>query len=261
MTPTTPSDLRACVFISGAAAGIGRATARLFAARGWFVGAGDVDAAGLAALAQELGDAVMTLPLDVTQPADWDTALAAFHARTGRLDVLVNNAGILISGPFEASPLARHQAQLAVNAGGVLNGCHAAHRYLAATPGARVINLASSAALYGQASLAGYSATKFFVRGLTEALNIEWQPQGIRVFDLLPLFVRTAMVQDMNARSIRRLGVRLTPEDVAAVIWKAAHYTGWRKVHWTVGLQAAVLYRLGDITPGWINRAVARRIA
>ncbi|MDO5624004.1 MAG: SDR family oxidoreductase [Pseudomonadota bacterium] len=258
---TTPPEPRPCVFISGAAAGIGRATAKLFAARGWFVGAGDVDAAALATLADELGAAVMTQPLDVTRTADWDAALATFHARTGRLDVLVNNAGVLISGPFEASPLIKHQAQIAVNVDGVVNGCHTAHRYLATTPGARVINLASSAALYGQASLAGYSATKFFVKGLTEALNIEWQPQGIRVFDLLPLFVQTAMVQDMDARSIQRLGVRLTPDDVAAVIWKAAHYKGWSKVHWTVGLQAAVLYRLGDITPSWINRAVARLIA
>jgi NAD(P)-dependent dehydrogenase (short-subunit alcohol dehydrogenase family) len=81
-----------------------------------------------------------------------------------------------------------------VNVKGVLNGCHLAKPYLLRTPGERVINLSSGSAEYGQASLATYWATKFAVRGLTEALNVEWQADGIPVMDVMPLCARTAMV-------------------------------------------------------------------
>ena len=111
-----PMESRPCLFITGAAAGIGRATARLFCRQGWFVGLADIDRAGLLALSEELGDHnAMALSLDVACPEQWQAALSAFHQRTGRLDVLVNNAGILISGPFESNPLARHHAVVDVN--------------------------------------------------------------------------------------------------------------------------------------------------
>ncbi len=262
ITMSSSRESRPCMFISGAAVGIGRATARLFAARGWYIGMGDIDEASMAELVTELGpENAMAVPLDVRSPDDWHAALAAFHTRTGRLDLLVNNAGILISGPLQDNTLNRHNAQIDINVKGVLYGCHAGFAYLAATPGAQVINLASSAAFYGQASLANYSATKFYVRGLTEALNIEWQDHDIRVRDIMPLFVRTALVDGMNAQSIRRLGVHLTPEDVAAVVWKASQHPGWGKVHWPVGAQASILYKLTAFTPDWLNRLVARRIA
>lgn len=253
---------RQCVFITGAAAGIGRATARLFSQRGWFVGIADIDAPALAQLAQDLGASTMRFRLDVTSADEWNAALGAFFEKTGRLDLLVNNAGILISGPFESNALARHDALVDVNIKGVIRGCHCARPFLARTPGARVVNLSSSAAIYGQAALATYSATKFAVRGLTEALNIEWQDQGIRVMDVMPLFVQTGMVKDMDAASIRRLGVRLTPEDVANEIWKAAHYRGGLgKVHWPVGFRAKLFHALNGAGPDRLARFIARRIA
>lgn len=254
---------RPCAFISGAGSGIGLATARLLARRGWYVGIGDVNAGALATAAAELGEAsAWPCRLDVTDPGEWEAALAGFYQRTGRLDLLVNNAGILISGPFESNPLARHHALVDVNVKGVITGCHAARPYLARTPQSRVINMSSASAVYGQASLATYSATKFAVRGLTEALNIEWQADGIRVMDVMPLFVRTAMVQDMDAGSVRRLGVRLTPEDVARVIARAAEYRGgFGKVHWTVGWMARLLHGMSGMAPDRISRFVARRIA
>jgi NADP-dependent 3-hydroxy acid dehydrogenase YdfG len=256
-----PTEARPCALITGAANGIGLATARLFAARGWFVGAADLDVHALAPLMAELGEnKVMPLALDVRDPAAWQGALAALHERHGRLDLLVNNAGILISGPFEDNPLARHHALVDVNLKGLINGCLLAKPYLAATPGACVINLSSAAAIYGQASLATYSATKFAVRGLTEALNIEWQADGIRVMDVMPLFVRTNMVERMRARSIARLGVHLMPEDVARVVWRAAHYRGYGKVHWPVGAGAAWMHRLTAPSPDRLNRFVARLI-
>jgi NAD(P)-dependent dehydrogenase (short-subunit alcohol dehydrogenase family) len=259
-------DPRRCVFITGAAQGIGRATAILFARRGWFVGLADIDAqlpGALAALGTELGlDNSWTCRLDVTNEQEWERALARFFERTGRLDLLVNNAGILVSGPFTGSPLARHHALVDVNIKGVLNGCHIARPYLLRTPGARVINLSSASAEYGQAALATYSATKFAVRGLTEALNIEWQADGIRVMDVMPLFVRTAMVEGMDAASVRRLGVRLAPEDVARVVHRAACYNGsYGKVHWPVGWMARLLRAMGGMAPDRVSRFMAYRIA
>ena len=254
---------RSTVFITGAASGIGRATATLFAQQGWFVGLADIDSDALAALGRELGlDNSWTCRLDVTREQDWEVALASFFARTVRLDLLVNNAGVLISGPFTANPLARHHALVEVNIKGVLNGCHLARPWLLRTPGARVINLSSASAEYGQAALATYSATKFAVRGLTEALNIEWQADGIRVMDVMPLFVRTAMVEGMDAASVRRLGVRLTPDDVARVVLKAAQYGGsYGKVHWPVGWMARLLHAMGGMAPDRVSRFMAHRIA
>ena len=254
---------RQCVFITGAATGIGRTTARLFSGRGWFVGLADIDQAGLADLAAELGPGnALAMQLDVTSPDDWRNALAEFCTHTGQLNVLINNAGILCSGPFEEDALSRHHALVEVNLKGVINGCYLAKPYLASTPGARVINLSSASAVYGQASLATYSATKFAVRGLTEALNIEWQGDDIRVMDIMPLFVQTGMVTDMNAPSMDRMGVRLTADDVAQTIWAAVTYRGsFGKVHWPVGFMARWSFRLTSLLPDRLGRFIAKRIA
>jgi NAD(P)-dependent dehydrogenase (short-subunit alcohol dehydrogenase family) len=251
------------IFITGAAAGIGRAAARHFAARGWFVGLFDIDSDGVHALAAELGaDRALAGRLDVVDAGSWQAALENFFQRAGRLDVLLNNAGILASGPFESIPLARQQLIVDINVKGVLNGCYLALPFLQRTPGARVINMASASAIYGQPALATYSATKFAVRGLTEALDLEWEAHGIKVMDILPLFVQTAMVKDMNARSIARLGVNLTAEDIATTIWDAAHYSGRvPRVHWTVGRQTKLMYSLNGLAPDWVTRLITRTIA
>ncbi|MES2919164.1 MAG: SDR family oxidoreductase [Pseudomonadota bacterium] len=251
------------IFITGAAAGIGQATARHFATQGWFVGLFDVDLAGVESLAAELGPRqALAGRLDVVDADNWQAALEAFHQRTGRLDVLLNNAGILASGPFGSIPLARQQLIVDINVKGVLNGCYQALPYLQQTPGARVINMASASAIYGTPSLATYSATKFAVRGLTEALDLEWEALGIKVMDILPLFVQTAMVKDMNARSLAKLGVNLTPETIAATIWDAACYSGrMPRVHWTVGRQTKLMYSLNGMVPDWVTRLITRTVA
>ena len=254
---------RRSVLITGAATGIGRAAARLFCGHGWFVGLADIDHAGSVVLADELGASnALALRLDVTNQDEWRDALANFFARCGRLDALVNNAGILISGPFDANSLSRHHALVEVNIKGMLNGCYLAKPYLAKTTGSRIINLSSASAVYGQASLATYSATKFAIRGLTEALNIEWQEDGIRVMDIMPLFVQTGMITDMNAPSIGRLGAHLKTEDVAKSIWAAATYQGrYGKVHWPVGFMTRIFFRLSGLGPYRLSRLIARWIA
>lgn len=251
------------IFITGAGAGIGAATAKLFLKKGWKVGLYDRDKHAVAQLASHYShDKARAGYLDVTDPQAWQSCLEDFFAWSGRLDVLLNNAGILYSGPFEDTPLADHLRTFDVNVKGLINGCHAALPYLRQGIEARIINLSSASAIYGQADLASYSSSKFAVRGLTEALDIEWQKHGVRVLDVMPMFVQTAMVTDMNAASIRRMGVKLTPENVASVVYQAANASHRSaKTHWPVGFSSKAFFSLSGLTPARLNRWINQRLS
>jgi NAD(P)-dependent dehydrogenase (short-subunit alcohol dehydrogenase family) len=256
-------DRHGSVLITGAARGIGRATAELFLARGWRVGMYDLDAAAVAEAAAGRDGAVHGA-LDVRDAGQWRTALQEFCG-DGGLDVLVNNAGVLSSGPFAETGLDRHRRMVDVNVTGVVNGAAEGHPFLARSRRGLLLNLCSASALYGQPTLATYGATKAAVKSLTEALDIEWRRDGIRVRSLLPLFVDTAMVtrDGVRAASVGRLGVRLTADDVAAAAWKVVHER--RRLlaspHRPVGRQTRVLAAASAVTPGWANRLVVRRLA
>lgn len=251
------------VLITGAAAGIGRATVKLFLAQGWFVGAVDVDEVGLASLRQESqSPSLFTGVLDVGKTEQWAKVLTNFwEAAGGRLDALINNAGILSSGSFTDIPLARHHQIMRINVDGVVNGCYQAFPFLAKTPGSVVINLSSASAIYGQPGLATYSSSKFAVRGLTEALNIEWQPHGIVVRSIWPLFVQTGMVKGMDIASVKSMGIRLTAEDVATAILSAVESRAATPVHITVGWQTKIADWAAKLSPAWVNRAVNQWLA
>ena len=243
------------ILITGAASGIGAATARLFHARGWKVGLLDVDHRALAALAAELDD-VWHVELDVADPAAVQLALADFCGlHGGQLRLLFNCAGVLRCGYFETIELAEHARIMQVNILGVLHMCHGAFSYLKATANAQVINMSSASALYGVPHLASYSASKFAVRGLTEALELEWARYGIRVGDLMPPFVRTPMLdhQPFQAPVLRRMGVTLDAETVAQAVWRQALSP---RVHRPVGLRFRLLYWLGQLSPAGLNRLV-----
>ncbi|WP_076482732.1 SDR family oxidoreductase [Williamsia sterculiae] len=257
------------VFITGAAAGIGRATALGFAKRGYTVGAFDIDDAGLATLSAEieaLGATAVVGHLDVTDAEEFATRLREFVAQAGgRLDVLVNNAGILVGGRFEEIPVEKLHREVDINCKGVVNGLHAGFEHLRATPGSVAINLASASAIYGQAELADYSATKHFVRGITEALDIEWGAYGVRVVAIWPLFVQTAMTTNLKTNSTERMGIKLGPQDVADRILDAAEPNRFSKaihqVHYTVGNQTRFLQEAARFSPVYLTRVVNRAIA
>lgn len=237
---------------------------RFFTA-GWHVAAVDVDESGLATLAAEL-PGVWTGVLDVRSVSQWDAVLADFTATThGRLDVLVNNAGLLTSGPFVDLDPAAHQRIVEVNVGGVVNGCHRAFTHLRAAADAggrpRVVNLCSSSAIYGQPELAVYSATKFAVRGLTEALDLEWAEAGVTVRAVWPLFVRTAMTEDMDIATVRRMGVHLTAQDVAEVVFDTATSRRAGPVHRGVGRESQLMLAGSALSPSWLTRLVNKRLA
>ena len=119
--------------------------------------------------------------------------------------------------------------------------------------------MSSASAVYGQPELAVYSATKFAVRAITEALDIELRGKNIRVSDVMPSYVATNMVssQTHRSKSLDRLGVKLNAEDVAEVVWKAAHSKG---LHHIPQLDVNVLRRLSGVFPS-LSRMVMHRIA
>ena len=186
---------RRIAFVTGAASGIGRATAELFAERGWWIGAADRDASGLEALRERLGkEHCRAWELDVRDKARYDAVVAELGEETGgRLDLLFNNAGVGVAGFFEEIPLEESLRVIDVNLVGVVHGIYAALPLLKATPGSVCFSTSSSAATFGAPGLAIYTATKFAVKGLTEALAVELARCGVRVADVLPGLIDTAI--------------------------------------------------------------------
>lgn len=250
------------IFITGAGAGIGRATAQLFAGKGWFVGAADRDEAALRSLQEGLGEANCSVHVvDVTDAASVRQALTGFAAHTqGQLDVLHNNAGILRVGRFEEIPLEAHRALVDVNLTGLLNVLHTAFPWLRDTPGSQVVNMSSASAIHGTPDFASYSATKHAVRAMTEALDIEWQEYDIRVCDLMPPFVATGMVDSNRAGSgmFDGMGVNLNAEDVAAQVWAVTR--GGRGVHHPVSLPMKGLWSTSGAMPTAVTRRIMKRL-
>ena len=237
------------LFITGAASGMGRATAKWFAAEGWFVGAYDVDEEGLKSLEQEIGaGSCLVRRLDVTDKPDYDAAASEFGQATGgRLDMLYNNAGIGHSGWFEDVPYEDTRRLIDINFVGVVNGIYAALPLLSSTPNSLCFTTSSSSATYGIPRLAIYAATKFAVKGLTEALSIEFERHDVRVADVLPGLIDTAILDNTPNHSgdgpdgLRPQDdaptegpFRLMPaESVAECAWQAYHdETG--RLHWYV---------------------------
>ncbi len=240
---------RKTILITGAASGIGLATARLFVSRGWRVGGFDVDVERLKRLEEEVAPAGgFTGVLDVTDKDAFDAAVGRFgEAMEGRLDVFHNNAGIGESGYFEDVPFERTQRVIDVNFIGVVNGVHAALPLLTATDGSLCFNTASSSAIFGVPRLAIYSATKFAVKGLTEALSVELERHGVRVADVLPGLIDTPLLEstpnhsgpaDEAVLSRERIATEgpfrlISPDEVAECVWQAYHdETG--RLHWYV---------------------------
>ncbi len=186
--------------ITGAASGIGRATAGLFHAEGARVAATDRNEAGLADLGS---DADLVLPQDVTDEARWREVVDAVAAAFGRLDILVNSAGIAMLGSIETSTLEDWRKMNVVNVEGTFLGCREAVRAMKDAGGGSIVNLSSVAGIIGDAASAGYCASKGAVRMLTKsaALHCARAGYGIRVNSVHPSFAETPMVLHGIARA------------------------------------------------------------
>lgn len=246
------------IFITGASAGIGKATAELFASKGWFVGLFDVDEAGLARLQKQLGDeASMSQRLDVTDEASVAAGIAAFSACTGgQMQILFNNAGILDTTAFADSDPGMPEKMYAVNVVGLMRCARLALPLLEKTANARVINMSSASANFGIPGFSIYSSSKHAVRGFTEALNIEWGGKGIHVCDLMPTFVNTPMVRNAsNQATMQKLGINLTPEKIAQTVWKAK---SGKRIHWPVGVDGWALALLVTRLPTRVSAGLTK---
>ncbi|WP_010219472.1 SDR family oxidoreductase [Sphingomonas sp. PAMC 26621] len=231
----TSSNGRKSIFITGAASGMGRATALLFAEKGWFVGAYDVNQAGLETLQEEVGDANGLFEiLDVTDALAWKSAMDLFAIATGgTLDLLFNNAGIGASGLLDEQPWDDVMRIVNINFIGVMLGVRAGVPLLKNTPGSFCLITSSSSAIFGTAGIPVYSATKHAVRGLTEALSIELKRYGVRAADLLPGLIDTPLLSDGMRQMAPSEGMwRLVkPREVAETVWEAY---GADRVHWYI---------------------------
>lgn len=252
------AEPRKSIFITGAASGMGRETARLFADKGWFVGGYDVNESGLHDLRDELGAAnCVVRRLDVTDRADFRAALDDFApAAGGRLDILYNNAGIGRGGPFDQQPFEDILAVVQVNLIGVLNGIYEAVPLLKATPGSLCFTTSSSSATFGIPGIAVYSATKHAVKGLTEALSVEFKAYGIRVADVLPGLIDTPILPPGAVEAAPKEGMfrAIPPIEVAKVVWEAYHSD---KLHWFVPEEIAELDRASALTPEAVRDQMA----
>jgi 3alpha(or 20beta)-hydroxysteroid dehydrogenase len=195
--------------ITGAAGGIGLASARRFAAEGALLALTDADAAGAQRAAEELGPGASARGQDVTSETAWEEVVEWVLARHGRIDVLMNNAGVFLAAPLADTSLADFQRVLEVNVTGVFLGMRAVAPSMTAQRGGSIINVSSLAGLRGGPYLTAYAASKWAVRGMTKVVAKELAQAGVRVNSIHPGQIDTAM----NARQRER-----TPELIERLI-------------------------------------------
>ena len=222
---------KVCI-ITGGAAGIGRATAEKFAKEGAKVVICDVNVEAGQALAEQLGNDASFYQVNVTNRQEVQAWIDDVAARYGRIDVLINNAGITRDGQFvkfkEGEMVGQmseeaFDAVIAVNLKGVFNCTQAVAPYMIKQGGGSIVSASSVVGLYGNFGQTNYAATKFAVIGFTKTWAREMGPKGVRINAVAPGFIATPMVAampekvlaDLSAKvHLRRIG---KPEEIANV--------------------------------------------
>ena len=208
--------------ITGAAGGQGAAEARLFLERGASVVLTDFAAEAGAALAEELGERASFVAHDVASAEDWAAVVAHTLDRHGRIDTLVNNAGILRMMPLEEETVEGLDRILSVNVRGVFLGMQAVAATMKAQGSGAIVNISSLAGIQGQHGAVAYSASKFAVRGMTKSAALEFGPFGVRVNSVHPGTILTPMIGDLGETAdnfpFAALGRAGRAEEVATLV-------------------------------------------
>jgi len=264
MPPAPPTDN---VLVTGAASGIGRATALAFAARGASLIVCDVDRPGLDALAAELGPrCLLAREVDVADRAAMQALADEVHARVPALDVLVNNAGVAVHGGILDTSLDDWDWLLGINLRGVIHGCHFFVPPMVARGQGHVVNVSSTYGFVGGTRVLAYVTSKFGVFGLSEALRAELRDKGVGVSTICPGMIKTNIVrrarflgdavaateQDFAVRMFDRRGA--PPEKVARAIVDAVIF---RRDVVPVAAEAWILYGLKRLAPRLASRVVS----
>jgi 3alpha(or 20beta)-hydroxysteroid dehydrogenase len=226
--------------ITGAARGQGEAEARLFVAEGARVVVADVLADEGAAVASSLGPAAVFAPLDVTSEDQWQAAVSLAEERFGPVNVLVNNAGVLLFQSIDKTDPADFERIMRVNVHGVFLGIRAVTPSMERAGGGSIVNISSTAGLTGRPFLGAYVASKWAVRGLTKTAAIDLGGKGIRVNSVHPGGIDTPMLAGTSpdAPFYRRLPVpRMGKADEAA---RAVLFLASDEASYTTGAELAV---------------------
>jgi 3alpha(or 20beta)-hydroxysteroid dehydrogenase len=218
--------------ITGSAGGIGTAAARRLAEEGALLVLTDADEDGVRRLADELGDRAISKKHDVTSEADWQAVVSSALQTHGRIDVLLNNAGVFLAAPLLETSLNDFRRVIDVNVVGVFLGMRAVAGAMAAQGTGSIINVSSVAGLTGSPYLTAYSASKWAVRGMTKGVAKEFAQFGVRVNSLHPGQIDTEMNSRQREKTpelidklirgipLRRIG---TPQEIAhAVVYLAS---------------------------------------
>ncbi|MBD6615916.1 SDR family oxidoreductase [Komarekiella sp. 'clone 1'] len=260
------------VLITGASQGIGKATALLFARKGYDLVLAARHADHLEAVAQELQGldcaAPLTITCDVTDSSQVDTLVQKALEHYGYIDVLVNNAGIFASGPVEEFSLSDWHQVIDTNLWGYIHTINALLPHFLQRGSGTIVNLSSIGGKVPTPYLVAYCTSKFAVTGLTEALQAELQPKGIHVCGIYPNLIKTGLMeraifrgkdeQDAQTRreqlnSVVKTPVVEKPEDVANAIWDAVKNNKSEVMVGSANVSQG-LYRLFPGLIKWVSR-------
>jgi len=226
---TDTDALSPCALITGSGAGLGEAMARKFAAEGYRVMISDRDEDRARAVAASIGESAHWFAMDITDDAGWAALIDEVKNVFGRLDVLVNNAGVAAAGTLEETSMADWRWVIDIDLIGVAAGCKAFAPMMRSQGSGHIINVASAAGFAAAPGINAYGTAKAAVIALSEMLRAEMDDCGVEVSVLCPAFVKTRLTESMRApndgyqkrveRWMQNSGV--SAENVASVVFES----------------------------------------